>query len=119
MYDNPDATPVELKDAVQEIAIDIWNSYFAEIFGEKDIPLLAIYSHMIQNPLYLSNYPYGRLIMFQLEEYLAGNDFADEVLRIYSQGQLTPRHWMDKAVGQQISNRPMFNAVKEALQAIR
>jgi hypothetical protein len=117
MYDNPDATPGELKEAVTGIAIEIWNEYFAGVFGEKDIPLLAIYSHMIQSPLYLSNYPYGRLIMFQLEEHLTGKDFAGEVLRIFSQGQLTPQHWMNKAVGGQISNQPMFNAVTKALQA--
>lgn len=118
MYDNPDASPEQLREAVIDIATGIWNEYFAEIFGERDNPLLAIYSHMIQSPLYLSNYPYGRLIMFQLEEHIAGRDFADEVLRIFSLGNLTPRHWMDKAVGSQISNQPMFNAVERALQAI-
>ncbi|TVR75082.1 MAG: hypothetical protein EA408_01080 [Marinilabiliales bacterium] len=117
MYDNPSATPEELKDAVISIANEVWNEYFAPVFGETDIPLLAIYSHMIQSPLYLSNYPYGRLIMFQLEEYIEGRDFADEVLRIFSLGNLTPRHWMDRAVGGQISNQPMFNAVENALQA--
>ncbi len=117
MYANPDASAEELKDAVIEIAIDIWNEYYADIFGESDIPLLAIYSHMIQNPLYLSNYPYGRLIMFQLEEHIASRDFASEVLRIFSLGNLTPMHWMDRAVGEQITNRPMFNAVERALSA--
>jgi len=115
MYDNPDASPEELKEAVINIARSIWNEYFAEIFGERDIPLLAIYSHMIQSPLYLSNYPYGRLIMFQLEDHITGRDFGDEVLRIFSLGRLTPRHWMDRAVGEQISNIPMFNAVERAL----
>lgn len=118
MYDNPDATPEELKEAVIIIAKEVWNEYFAQVFGESDIPLLAIYSHMIQSPLYLSNYPYGRLIMFQLEEYIADKDFADEVLRIFSLGQLTPRHWMDRAVGEQISNQPMFNTVDAALRAM-
>ncbi len=118
MYDNPDATPEELKEAVISIANEIWNEYFAPVFGETDIPLLAIYSHMIQSPLYLSNYPYGRLIMFQLEEYIEGRDFAEEVLRIFSLGKLTPRHWMDRAVEGQISNQPMFNAVESALQAV-
>ena len=119
MYQNPEATDEELKEAVIDIATGIWNEYFAGIFGEEDIPLLAIYSHMIQSPLYLSNYPYGRLIMFQLEDYIADKDFADEVLRIYSLGNLTPRHWMDKAVGEQISNRPMFNAVERALEVLK
>ncbi len=117
MYDNPDATPDELKAAVLEIARDIWNAYFADIFGVEDIPLLAIYSHMIQSPLYLSNYPYGRLIMFQLEDYISDKDFASEELRIFSIGQLTPKHWMDRAVGEQISNQPMFEAVGRALSA--
>ena len=118
MYDNPDATDEALKAAVIDIATVIWNEYFADIFGEENIPLLAIYSHMIQSPLYLSNYPYGRLIMFQLEDYIAGRDFADEVLRIYSLGKLTPRHWMDRAVGEQISNRPMFDAVERAMKVL-
>ncbi|MCA1746404.1 MAG: hypothetical protein LC655_01810, partial [Bacteroidales bacterium] len=119
MYNNPDATDEELKNAVLDISTGIWNEYFADIFGEEDIPLLAIYSHMIQSPLYLSNYPYGRLIMFQLEDYITGKDFADEVLRMYSLGNLTPRHWMDRAVGEQISNSPMFDAVERAMEMMR
>ncbi|MDR4988592.1 MAG: hypothetical protein RG741_07135 [Bacteroidales bacterium] len=119
MYENPDATPEQLKEAVITIAKDIWNEYYADVFGVKDIPLLAIYSHMIQSPLYLSNYPYGRLIMFQLEDYIRGKNFAKEELRIFSIGQLTPKHWMDAAVGDQISNQPMFEAVERALSAMR
>lgn len=118
LYDNPEATASQLKEAVIRIAKEIWNEYYADVFGEKDIPLLAIYSHMIQSPLYLMNYPYGRLIMFQLEDYYRGKNFADETLRIFSIGQLTPQHWMDRAVKQQISNQPIFAAVEKALKAI-
>ncbi len=119
LYDNPEATPGELKEATIHIAKEVWNDYYADVFGVADIPLLAIYSHMIQSPLYLSNYPYGRLIMFQLEDYIRDKDFAEEELRIFSIGQLTPKHWMDEAVGQQISNQPMFNAVEKALSAFK
>lgn len=119
LYDNPDATAQQLKDAVTRIAKEVWNEYYADIFGDKDIPLLAIYSHMIQSPLYLMNYPYGRLIMFQLEDYIADKNFAEETLRIFSLGQLTPRHWMERAVGEQISNEPIFAAVEEALKAVQ
>ena len=119
MYDNPDATPEQLKEAVITIAKDIWNDYYADVFGTHDNPLLAIYSHMIQSPLYLSNYPYGRLIMFQLEDYIRDKDFAEEELRIFSIGQLTPMHWMEAAVGEQISNQPIFTAVEKALNAMR
>ena len=117
MYENPGATPEELKTAVIQIAKDIWNEYYADIFGEDDNPILSIYSHMIQSPLYLSNYPYGRLIMFQLEDHIRNKNFAEEELRIFSIGRLTPMHWMDAAVGSQISNQPMFEAVEEALAA--
>ncbi|MDG5800593.1 hypothetical protein QA597_09505 [Marinilabiliaceae bacterium ANBcel2] len=118
LYENPDATAVELKEAVLKLSKSIWNSYYADIFGEKDVPVLAIYSHMIQSPLYLMNYPYGRLIMFQLEDYIVDKDFACEVVRMFSQGYLTPHHWMKGAVGEQISNQPLFDAVEEALEAI-
>ncbi len=119
MYDNPGATPETLKEAVIQIARDVWNEYYADVFGTEDNPLLAIYSHMIQSPLYLSNYPYGRLIMFQLEDHIRDKDFAEEELRIFSIGQLTPKHWMNASVGEQISNQPMFEAVEIALAAMR
>lgn len=119
LYDHPDASAQQLKDATIKIAKEVWNNYYADIFGEKDIPLLAIYSHMIQSPLYLMNYPYGRLIMFQLEDYIADKDFAEEVLRIFSIGRLTPQHWMQRAVGEQISNEPIFAAVERALQVVK
>ncbi len=118
MYDNPQATALELKEAVIDIAKEVWNEYYADIFNARDIPLLAVYSHMIQSPLYLMNYPYGRLIMFQLEDHIAGKDFASEVMRLFALGQLTPRHWMQQATGSQISNQPLFNAVEEATQAL-
>ncbi len=117
LYENPEANVQELQQAVLRIAKDVWNEFFADVFGERDIPLLAIYSHMIQSPLYLSNYPYGRLIMFQLEDYIRDKDFASEVIRMFSLGQLTPGHWMQKATGSQISNTPIFDAVARALQS--
>jgi hypothetical protein len=119
LYANPNASATELKEAVINIAVEVWNEYFADVFGEKDVPLLAIYSHMIQSPLYLMNYPYGRLIMFQIEDYIKDKKFAEEVLRIFAIGRLTPQHWMEKAVGEQISNQPLFNAVEKALKAIK
>jgi len=118
MYANPEADASDLKQAVTRLAKEIWNEYFADVFGVSDTPILAIYSHMIQSPLYLSNYPYGRLIMFQIEDHIQDKDFAGEVLRIFSLGRLTPRHWMEQAVGQQISNQPIFAAVEKALNSV-
>lgn len=67
MYAHPNATAPELKEAVITKSKEIWNTYYAGIMGGKDETILAIYSHMIDNPLYLSNYPIGHLISFQVE----------------------------------------------------
>ncbi len=119
MYANPDATPAQLKESVISIAKDVWNKYYAPIFGSKDEPILAIYSHMIDNPLYLSNYPVGHLIDFQVDGFIKGKKFADEVDRMYKQGRLVPQLWMKGAVGNPISVDPMLKAVDEALKVIR
>jgi len=118
MYDNPDATADELKKATITIAKDIWNEYYEPVFGVEDIPILAIYSHMIQSPLYLSAYPYGHLIEFQIEQYIEDKDFAEEVIRMFSIGRYTPKHWMEKAIGEQISNQPLLEAVDLAVKKI-
>jgi len=119
MYAHPDATAEELKQAVMEIAIDIWNQYFAEVFGIRDQTLLAVYSHMIASPMYLPNYAVGSLIQFQIEQYLKGKDFADEIERMYSIGRIIPQEWMKQALGSELSPDPMIAAAQEALEAIQ
>jgi hypothetical protein len=119
LYENPKATAPELRDAVNNIAIGVWNQYYAPVFGIKDQRILAIYSHMINAPLYLPNYAFGHVIQFQIEEYLKGRDFAKEIERIYSLGKLTPEFWMEQAVGGKISVQPIFNSVNEALTKIQ
>lgn len=118
LYDHPSATKKELKDAVIANAKEIWNKYYADVFGVKDCPILAVYSHMIDNPLYLSNYPVGQLIQFQIEEYIKGKNFADEITRIYTYGRTIPEVWMQHAVGAPISIKPMITATDEALARV-
>jgi hypothetical protein len=118
LYAHPDATPVQLKENVIRIACEIWNEYYAPVLGEKDSPVLAIYSHMIDNPLYLANYPMGHLIEFQLEEHLRGKSLATEVLRIYRMGRLAPQLWMKHATGRELSVEPMLQAVKNAVENV-
>jgi len=96
--------------------VEEWNKYFAPVLGVSDSPLLAIYSHMINTPLYLANYAYGQIIQFQIEEHLKGKDFSDEIDRMYSLGRLTPQHWMNGAVGTKISPQPLIRALDEALK---
>lgn len=119
MYANPDCTADQLKEAVVRISKEVWNEYYAPVFGMKDEPVLAIYSHMVESPLYLSAYPVGLLINFQIDRYMEGKNFAEEVTRIYTSGRLTPQLWMKKAVGKEISNEPITQAVKDALKVIQ
>jgi len=119
LYENPDATPEQLKHQVITIAKDVWNKYFAPVFGTKDEPILAIYSHMIDAPLYLSAYPVGHLIDFQIEQQIKGKNFANEVQRIYTQGRLIPNVWMKGAVSNNVSIQPMLDATDEALKKVK
>lgn len=119
LYENPNATPKELKESVIKISIDVWNKYYADVFGIKDQPILAIYSHMIDAPLYLSAYPVGHLIDFQIEEQFKGKNFADETIRMFKYGRIIPQLWMKHAVGNEISIKPMIKATDEALKKIK
>lgn len=119
LYAHPDATASGLRDAVLSIARDVWNKYYEPVLGTHDSPLLAIYSHMLDYPMYLPNYPIGHIIHYQLEEHLAkcGSDaaFATELQRIYRQGRLTPQAWMKGAVGSPISIDPILAAVEKII----
>lgn len=119
LYKNPLASADELKEAVIKIAKDVWNSYYAEIFGVKDQVILAIYSHMISYPLYLSAYPIGYLIDYQIEEYISNKPFASEIKRMFLAGNITPDLWMKHATGSGISNKALFEAVDEALMKLK
>jgi hypothetical protein len=115
MYEHPDATPMQLKEAVTGIARDIWNKYYADVFGVKDEPILAIYSHMIYRTIYLPAYPVGHLIDFQLETYLSGKNLAEEIQRIYTIGSIVPQAWMQQAVGSGISGEATLEAAAAAM----
>ena len=116
LYANPNATAEQLKAANIRIAKEVWNAYFAPAFGVSDSPVLAIYSHAITNPLYLSSYPLGRVIEFQIGEFMTRENFAEEVTRMFSMGRLAPQIWMRKAVGEDLSVQPLLRATEEAVK---
>lgn len=115
LYAHPDANAAELREAVLQIAAEVWNDYFLQDLGEPDCPILGIYSHLVEVPMYLPNYPIGHIANFQIESYLAQQpsrqEWAKEYERIYSQGRLTPEHWMRRAVGEPLSIEPVLKAV--------
>jgi hypothetical protein len=117
MYEHPDATPQELREATMAISRDHWNRYYAPVLGGKDSVLLGIYSHMISYPLYLFNYPLGHLIAFQIEEQVRKSGrLGPEFERMAKYGAVTPDMWMQHATGAPVSAAPLLRATETALQ---
>lgn len=117
LYDHPQATAKELREATVTIAKKYWNQYYAPVLGAPDSALLGIYSHTIGIPLYLPDYPIGHLIAFQIEEHVRksgklGPDFE----RMTKMGCVLPDLWMKNATGQPISAEPLLQAVERALE---
>ena len=118
LYAHPNVDAYQLKDAVIDIAKQVWNQYYAPVFKVKDEPILAIYSHAIIDPLYLSAYPIGHIIDFQLENYLKGKNMGEEVTRIYRQGRLEPNLWMERAVGEKVSVHALIHQAEKAAKEL-
>jgi len=119
MYDHPDATAAELKDAVLQIAQDVWNEYYYPLTGVKDSIILGIYSHMIAYGLYLPDYSMGHIIMFQIEQYLKDKNLGTEMERMCKIGRVTPDFWMQQAVGSPISAEPLIQATGAAVKVLK
>ena len=122
MYDHPQATAAELRAEVVRLAKETWNHYYAPVLGGKDVLLLGIYSHMIQNTLYLPDYPIGHLIAAQIEEHLAKQppgSLGREFERMAKFGQVTPDLWLKNATGSPLSTAPLLRMTEAALQAAR
>ncbi|MFZ2490847.1 MAG: hypothetical protein WA208_05130, partial [Thermoanaerobaculia bacterium] len=120
MYDHPDATPEQLNNAVVAISKDVWNTYYAPVFGKKDATLLGVYAHMVGNGLYLPDYPIGHLIAHQIEEQIerSGN-LGTEFERMARQGSITPDLWMKGATGKPVGAEAMLHAAEEALKVVK
>ncbi len=118
MYDHPDATPEELKKASLSCAMDVWNRFYMPVLGKRDEPLLAIYSHTLTNTLYLADYPLGHIIQFQIEEFLKGKNLGEEMERMCGIGAVTPKLWMERAVGSDISPEPLLEAARKAVETL-
>jgi hypothetical protein len=119
LYDHPNATAAELREATVSIARATWDKYYAPVLGGKgETSLLAIYSHTIGSPLYLFNYVLGHTIAFQMEEHVAGKDaktFAAEFTRVSRLGAILPDSWMMAATGKPVSAESLLAATERAL----
>lgn len=120
MYAHPQATPEQLRDAVLQIAKEVWNRFYAPVFHKKDVILLGIYSHMIDSVLYLPDYPLGHMIAFQLEEHMKNSgSIGPEFERVALLGRIAPDLWMQRAVGSPVGADALLAAAGRALDIIK
>jgi hypothetical protein len=118
MYENPDATPARLREAVVAIARDVWNRWYAPVLGARDVPVLAIYSHMIEEPLYLADYPLGHVLAAQIEgQVRKAGKVGPEFERMATFGSVSPDLWMRNATGEPVSPRALLEEARRALEA--
>ncbi|MGH9365749.1 MAG: hypothetical protein ACRD1B_10880 [Thermoanaerobaculia bacterium] len=119
MYDHPQATPAQLKDATLQVARDVWNRFYAPVFGIKDVTLLAIYSHMIDSRLYLPDYPLGHMIAFQIERQMEkAGAIGPEFERMARLGNVAPDLWMMQATGAPVGPEALLAEAEKALASI-
>ena len=120
MYDHPDAKPADLRDATLQIARDVWNRFYAPVFGVKDVVLLSIYSHMIDSFLYLPDYPMGHMIAFQIERQMEkAGAIGPEFERMAKVGNVAPDIWMEKATGAPVGAKALLTATEKSLAQIQ
>jgi hypothetical protein len=120
MYDHPNATPAELNAATVQIAKDVWNRWYAPVFYTRDVTLLGVYAHMVDEFLYLPDYPIGHMIASQIEQQMekAGNVGA-EFERMSKMGNVTPDLWMKHATGAPVGPEALLGATERALERIQ
>ena len=119
MYDHPEVTPAGLKAAALKIATDVWNRFYAPVLGEKDVTLLAVYSHMIDSFLYLPDYPMGHMIAFQIERQMEkAGAVGPEFERMARLGNIAPDLWMKAATGAPVGPEALLAETEKALSTI-
>ena len=115
MYKHPGFTEASLKSAVIEISRNIWNCYYKPILGEKDSVILAGYSVMLTNPLYLPEYAMAIFIQAQIEHHLKDKILGKEMPRMCQIGRITPDEWMICAMGEPISTTKMLKLTEATI----
>ncbi len=120
MYDHPTATSSDIREATLRIARETWNRYFTPIFQVRDVTILGIYSHMISYPLYLTDYPLGHLIAYQIEEEMEkSGSIGPEFDRMARLGNLGPDLWMIQATGKKVGPEALQAATALAIKKVK
>ena len=116
LYDNPRATPKQIMLAIRRIGDEVWEEFYARIFGPDSHGLMSVYSHIVWGEFYLAEYPLGYVIAYQIRKFLEGKPLPDEMERMCAAGRIYPEPWMKAAVGREISVEPLLRDTRDALK---
>jgi hypothetical protein len=120
IYEHPQATPAELREAAVTLARASWNRWYAPTLGVRDSALLGIYSHMVNHPLYLADYPIGRMVSFQIDARIrASGDPGGEFERMARIGAVSPDQWMIEATQVPVGPEALLRATADALEKLQ
>ena len=121
LYAHPDASPAQFREAVVQLAQEVWNQYYAPLLGTRDVTLLAIYSHMVSYEMYTPDYALAHLVAFQIRAHFdaLGGPMGKEFERVAQIGAVTPNEWMRQAVGAPLSATPLVQAAEKALAQVK
>ena len=116
LYDHPEAAAADLEAAVAASAREVWNRFYAPVFGCRDCLLLGACGPLPGSRL---DCPLGLLIAFQLQRSLGragqpGGSF-DRWARL---GRLTSDLWMVRATGSPLGPEAMLEAAGAALEGL-
>lgn len=118
LYENPSATAAQMQKAIRRIGDELWEEFYARIFGPKSHGLMSIYSHMLWGDFYLAEYPLGYVIAYQIQKHLEKRKLPEEMERMCAQGSIYPESWMKAAVGSEISVKPLLDDTRKALDSL-
>jgi hypothetical protein len=119
MYDHPDADAGALKAATLQIAKDVWNRWYAPVFRRDDVTLLGVYAHMVDEFLYLPDYPIGLMIAAQIERQMErAGSVGEEFERMARMGNVTPDLWMKNATGRAVGAEALLERAERSLAVV-
>jgi hypothetical protein len=113
MYGHPDAGPAELQAAAAACARSVWNRWFADAFGRREVVLLAASGDLFGGRLVLQDYPVGRMIAQRLLR--AGGDLGGTFPGLARLGRLTPDLWLQRAAGVPLGPEALLEDAEAAL----
>jgi hypothetical protein len=119
MYKKQKFNETQLREKVNEIAIDIWNKYYYPVFKVKDTPILGVYSHMIFHGLYLPDYPIGHIIAYKIEKYFQKNSIGKNMKRMCKLGRITPIKWLKEAISDNLEVKSLIDDVKKVCDDLK